>query len=237
MSDELRQVEQDLLATWIRPILADGEVQFGPPAPSIEHAPQARTGVTLQLLDLLPGSPMRGPAAPSLQLIARYSVRCTSEDPATARVLLAELAFAALTLPMLELERNPRPPDPAHGPGEVPSPAITIRVTVPRARVSTPKPLVRRPLELTPSPLAPLTGMVVAGQDDVPVSGARVEIAGQTLVAYADHRGEFRFPAVAAVPKTKTLLVHAKGQDVRVDTEHAADQTDRLVIRLSLPEE
>jgi Carboxypeptidase regulatory-like domain len=70
--------------------------------------------------------------------------------------------------------------------------------------------LVRGSLQVKPLDLAPLTGSVL-GTGDVPVAGARVEVAGTRLATHTGSRGQFRFPAV---PDGGPLVlhIHARGR-------------------------
>jgi hypothetical protein len=234
VTGELEMAEERLADAWVKPLLSPGDrVSFG--SPLVAAAGEGRE-VVLHLLDLTPSPPPRGPSAPALQLVARYLVFVREGDGTDGRSLLAELAFAALATPRLEIDRTPLPLDFWRGAGIAPRPSLVVRVPVPRLPPSRPAPLVRAPLETTWSGLHPLEGVIVAGAEDTPVAGALVELQGQGLSTYSDRQGGFRFSAVPAVPRTKTLVVRAKGQELAVSAAHPAEPPERLTIRLPLPE-
>ena len=231
MSGEIGDVEDRLLQQWIRPALGPrAQVGFDGAGPAAEGG---ALQVGVRLLDVLPSPPPRGHEAPPLRLQARFVVTVSGGKAGESRAALADLAFAALESEMLELERAAPPPEYWRALALPPQPALVVRLPLVRVKPQRKVPLVRVPLAAQWSDLRPLDGMVVTGPDQVGVAGALVELSGQGLATYSDHRGAFHFPAVPDTPSTKTIIVQAKGRRLAFQTTRGPTP---VILTLPLPE-
>jgi hypothetical protein len=228
VNDEVTHAEARLVEEWVRPALGPAvEVRFG-------NAGDPGLGggktVVFTLLDIAPSpAPRRGAAPAPLQLRARYLVSALGFDPTERAQCLAELAFNSGPLVHVEL-------DPVPGPafwqalGTVARPALIAAVLVERARPEHPVARVREPLITYWAPTRPVSGVIV-GPGSIPIAGALVEVEGLSLTTYSNSRGEFGFRSVPGSDPPPTLLVSAKGTQLRVRAAEA-----RLLIRVPLPE-
>ncbi len=237
MSDEISAAEERLVREWVRPSLGSNAVAVfdGAPAPAAA-GDGGGVRVTLRLLDLLPHALPRGKKDPPKRLLARYVVTAASQAGAGgeggARAALAELAFGAVGSNALEVEHAAPSLEYWRALGVPPQPALVVRVPVERLTHRA-VPRVRVPLDARWAPLQPLDGVVVTGPDDVAIAGALIELQGYGLTTYSDDRGAFRFAAVPGEPRTKTLVVEAKGQRVAFQTTPGDKQ---VVLSVPLPE-
>jgi hypothetical protein len=169
------------LKAWAGTVLGEVAVCFDAPG-----KPVAERSVGLYLLELAPLSPPRGAKAAPLQFGLRYLVTTACKDSAGAHRDLGELAFAALANPEFEVDFEPLPAAAWAAFGVAPRPAFSIRVPVRKARAEHAVQLVRQPLVLAQSPIVGVRGAVL-GPGDVPLSGARVELAALGQSTHTDH--------------------------------------------------
>jgi hypothetical protein len=232
VSGEIGDAEGRLLEQWIRPTLGDAQVGFDDAGPAAD-ATGAGLRVGLRLLDVLPSPTPRGHETPPLRLQARYAVTVSGGKTGESRAALADLAFAALGSELLELERATPPVDYWRALALPPRPALVVRLLLVRVGARTRAPLVRVPLSPRWSGLRPLDGMVVIGPDNVGVAGALIELDGQGLATYSDHRGAFHFAAVPDEPAIRTIIVQAKGRRLAFQAKRGPKP---VVLTLPLPE-
>ena len=229
MNNEVMLAEARLVEEWVRPAIGPAvEIRFG-----TVGDPGASDGkaIVLTLLDITPcPAPRRGTAPAPLQLRARYLVTVLGFDPTERGQCLAELAFLAGPLARIELE--PAPPGPAlwRSLGTPARPALVASIVLERERAARKVPRVREPLITRWSPSRSLSG-VVMGPGRIPIAGALVEVEGAALTTYSNARGEFAFRSVPGTEPRPTLLVSAKGTQLRVRVAE-----DRLLIQVPLPE-
>ncbi len=235
MSGEIGDAEDRLVRQWIRPTLGQ-RVQVGfdaPPAPAEGGADGLTVGV--RLLDVMPSPQPRGHEAPPLRLQARYVITAFGGKPGESRAALADLAFAALESEMLELERGTPGLEFWHALALPPQAAIVVRLPLVRQKAPRAVPLVTVPLVNEWSDLRPLDGMVVTGTGErqTGVAGALVELSGQGLATYSDHRGAFHFPAVPDTPPKQTIVVKAKGRRLEFQAKRGPKP---VILTIPLPE-
>lgn len=234
MTAEVRTAESRLVDEWVRPALGpDVKVRIG-------RMEERETGeskaVVLTLLDIVPApAARRGPGPAPLQLRARYLVTAPGFTPSDEAQCLVDLAFGAFPLLRIELDPFPPGPDTWTALGTHARPALIAGVLLERERELRAVPRVREPLVTRWSRTTTLAG-VVMGPRDVPISGALVELDGSALTTYTNHRGEFSFKTVPAGEPAPSLLVSAKGTQLRVSVGGHGGPDDPLLIRFPIPE-
>lgn len=221
------------LQTWVQSVAADATVSFAPPsAGDVDDTPR----IHLYLLHIVPGLTRTNlPASNAVsELVLRYLVTVEAADPTAAHRLLGELAFAALENTDFDVESEPLPPSMWRAFGTPPQPALLLRVPLQRPRPQPEAPLVRQPLAVETASITALTGRIV-GPDDVPLSGATVELPGLHLRQTTDPNGRFHFPTV---PRTEqhSLRIRARGREMTVDVE-PSDPGQPVIIRFKPLEE
>lgn len=217
--------------TWIKDVLGDVAVTFGPPAPG-EGGPSANA----YLMEIRSRPPERGQELPPFQVQLRYLITTWDADASTAHRLLGELVFAAMEQRDPELDLDPPPPAVWAALGVTPRPSFHLGVTAKRERPVRRGPPVRH-VDLDPRPLAAFEGLVL-GPEGTPIPHARVEIPTMGLSTSSDADGRFRFGALpAAMPFV--VRVHAKGrsQEGRAEAPAVPGQGGPLVIRLPIQED
>jgi hypothetical protein len=231
---EVMQAEARLAEEWVRPAIGpEVEVRVGSVGDPESSGGKA---VLLTLIDIAPfPAPHRSVTPAPLQLRARYLVSVLGFDATEQGQCLAELAFQAG--PLIRVELDPSPPGPAFWAalGTSARPALLVSVLLERERPSHKAPRVRTPLITRWSPSRPLAG-VVLGPGDIPIAGALVEVEGSPLTTYSNHRGEFGFRSVPGAEPPPTLIVNAKGTQLRISVNIADGSEDPLLIRVPIPE-
>ncbi len=216
------------LKDWVTSVLGATEVSLTPPAP----APTGQ-GVSLYLMALAPAPPARSTRRAPLQVMLRYLVTTWAEDPEAAHRLLSELVFAALGDPEFEVDLDPLPASTWEAFGTAIRPAFVLNIPL---RVEQPEPPYKPvlvPLVVHSAPLLSLVG-VVLGPHDTPLAGARVELPSQSLAVYTDRNGRFRFGAVPGEPRTKQLIVRARGRVESVAVAMPPNEGEPVVIHIDL---
>jgi hypothetical protein len=233
VNSEVTHAEARLVDEWIRPAVGpEVEVRFGSVAGTGLSDGKA---VVLTLLDIAPfPAPRRGTAPAPLQLRARYLVSVLGFDQSEQGQCLAELAFQAG--PLVHVDLDPAPPGPAlwTALGTPARPALVASVLLERERRTRKVARVREPLVTEWAVARPLAGVVV-GPGDIPIAGALVEVEGFGLNTYSNHRGEFAFRSVPGTEPPPTLVVSAKGAQLRVRVDAGVPE-ESVLIRVPLSE-
>jgi hypothetical protein len=190
---------------WARAIVPDVPVAIAPPP-----APESGAGVRIHLLSIQPVPAMRGAKRPPLELALRYLFTTAADDEADAHRWLGALAFRAMDVAEWQVEREPVSVEVWRAFGIAPRPAFVVSVPTRLERPEKEVPVVRRPPVVRSAPIGALGGIVV-GPEDVPISGATVEIPSLGFFARTDEDGAFRFPAVPATSAV-SLVARAKRQ-------------------------
>ena len=229
MIDQIGDVDRKLEG-WAENVLGAGLASLSLPDPSASGR-----GVSLHLLDLIHRTPSRGVPQPHLDLTLRYLVTAWSATPAEAHRLLADLLFAAASSADFEVELGSPSLEMWTALGVPPRPAFVLRVPMRRELAVRRGPLVRRPIEIEIAPAGPLTGFCL-GPEEIPLTGALVEVPALNVSTRSDQDGRFAF---SSVPRDAThLLVRAtaKGQTITVDAGARAAGAEPLVIQFDMTE-
>ncbi len=232
-SDPLDVVEARLVSDWIRTAAGDVAVSFGPlgAEPLLEGA----TRILLTFLGISPATQARSLSRQpqSLLMFARYLVTVTGSSRSVADRLIVALGFAALDRGSPELERDGAGPDLWLALRVAARPALVVREALERPRVKKRVPLVRQPV-VTEYALSRRVAGRIVGPGNIPIAGARIEVASAGLTTYSDHRGDFTLVGVPTGPPDPTLSIAAKG--VRLTVQAEASSNEPLVISVPLPE-
>jgi hypothetical protein len=193
--------------------------------------------VSLYLLELSPS-----PASPAsnsgarrlpLQVVLNYLVTTWAKEPQEAHRLLSLLAFAAMEVVDFEVKLEAIPVAAWAAFAVKPRPSFILRVPLRLERQETPGKLVRKPIQVSFTPLVSLSGVVLT-PDDVPVAGAYVTLPSMKLSEHTDRNGRFNFPAVPVEPRTKLLSIRAKGQEQSVSITQSDADNGPVVIRFQI---
>ena len=194
---------------WVRGVAGDCDVVLALPTAA---SPQRPT-VCLWLLDVRPRPGPRQSRSDPLQLTLTYLVTAAAPDAAGAHDLLAELAFAALQEPDVEVEPEPTEPALWAALGVPPTAALRLRVVASRARPWASAPQVLRPLIVRDARMGRVTGWV-RSPDDIGIADATVELPALDRRARTDARGRFSIEAVPIGDGRLDVRVRAKGREV-----------------------
>jgi hypothetical protein len=218
------------LGSWAENVLGAGPASPHPPDPSAKGR-----GVSLYLLDLVQRPPARSAPQPHLDLTLRYLVTTWAETPPEAHRMLAELLFAAASSGEYEVEVGSPGVEMWSALHVPPRPAFVLRVPLRKDLPVRRAPLVRRPMEFEIAPAGPLTGVCV-GPEQIPLTGALVEVPSLNVSTRTDHDGRFAF---ASVPRAATYLLvraTAKGRTITVDAAGRGGGAEPLVIQFDMTE-
>jgi hypothetical protein len=217
------------LEAWVQTVLEEGvDVSFLPPSPG-----QGDPQVHLYLTDVL-NRPATGEARRiPHRILLRYLVTVSAEDPTRAHSILGNLVFAALEQPDFEVEIEALPIEVWSTFGVPPQPAFVLRLPLTNPKAERPVKPVRKELELRPSPMIDLMGLVF-GPEDVPIAGARVELPSVHRHTRTDNGGRFRFSGIPADPRPRRLLVSAKGRREVFSWDEDQPLDEPLIIHLEL---
>ncbi|HEV3028307.1 MAG TPA: hypothetical protein VG457_12080 [Planctomycetota bacterium] len=217
------------LSDWVKGSLGKekAELLFGIP----KDAPKATT-VTLSLVGVLPTPSPRTPQRPPLKLVLRYLVSVQAEDVEDAHRLLGTLAFSAMEIPDFELETEAPEAALWKAIGTPLQPSFAIRVPLLKIRPEPKARRVRFPLVIKTSAVRSLSG-VVLGPGEIPIMGARVEIAGSGRPVETDSLGHFVIPGILREFAPRALEVRAKGARETIPLDPQAGADEDLVIHLN----
>jgi hypothetical protein len=244
------------LSEWATAVLANSDLGSTATPPSVvldppgaSGAQKGERGVSLYLIECVPDPPPRGQGRPPLTIKLRYLVTAwgTTTTPtqqgggeqAEAHRLLGLLIFAAMqdsasgegAINRMEVDLTPLAPEVWLALGAKPQPSFVIAVPLVQERPQPPIRYVRQPLVVQAGVLQSISGTVV-GPGDVPLAGARVEVAGLGIYEQTDDRGRFSFRATPGGAHPLKLRILAKGR--RMEYVVARPPGDPITIRFDL---
>ena len=215
------------LREWVEGVLGAVTLSLDPPEDE-----RADKGINLYLLEVADAPALRSSRSSPLQLSLRYLMTSWADTPEEAHRLLGQLVFAAMETPEFEVELEPLPAATWMAIGAKLRPSIVLRVPLRKERPEPPVKLVRHPLVVQASSITSLQG-VVLGPNDMPISGARVEIPALQLAVRADTKGRFHFPTVPTEPHTTQLRIRARGRELTLTVDPAGLDGEPLLIRFN----
>ena len=229
-TDPLGATEERLASEWIRSAVESAAVSFG--APTVATT-EGGALVHCTLLGVTPLTAARASRETEpLRLMARYLVTASAATRAEADRVIVSLAFAAMKTGRPELEREGPAPELWTALGIAARPALLVREPVEQPREARVVPLVRE--VVTGWSRARTVAGRVLGPGDLPIAGARLDVAGHDLTTHSDHRGDFSLAGVPTGPPEPALTVTARGIRMTVRLDPATSEP--LLIRLPLPE-
>lgn len=215
------------LKVWVETVAGGAAVTFAPPRDA-----QTDPVVHLYLYQIVPTLSAPDVRRSPQRVMLHYLVAVRAADPQVAHKLLGNLVFAAFDNPDFQLDFDPLPLTLWQALGAEPQPAFVLRLPLVRELPVPQTQLVRQPLVARISSTTSLQGVVLS-ENDVPIYGALVELAGLHLLQRTDSHGRFRFGAVPADPAVKLVRVTAKGQVAEQEVEQSGDTP--VVIRFPNP--
>lgn len=225
----LLQPVLDRLKNWVAEIQGDALWTLSLPAGN-SSGKAAQVQIVTYLLEILRAPVARSEQPAPLQISLRFLVSAWCSDSAAANDVLLRLAFSAMEQANWELESEPMPLQGWQALGIAPRPGFILRVPL---RMERPRPAFKRVrvARIEGGVLPSLRG-VVLGPNDVPVTGAKVEVPSQQRWTETDQRGGFILPGIALSPK-ESLLVRARGQQMEVSSDGLAASAQPLTIRFT----
>jgi hypothetical protein len=197
-----------------------------PPSDSIEAA-----GVSIYLLSFVARRATHAANGTMTEYGLRYVVTASAPDPGVAHRLLVALLLDATERPDMEVDVEPPPLDLWAGFGVAPQPCFSIEVPLRHQRVRVPAPLVRQPLVVRTTGVRSVRGVLLAN-DDQPVAGAEVALAGARHAVATDHRGHFQLEGAVAADGPPTLQVTARGRQLLAVAEPT--EAGEVIVRIDL---
>jgi hypothetical protein len=160
----------------------------------------------------------------------RFLVSAWSSDAGAANDVLLRLAFSGMEQVNWEIETEAIPLQGWQAFGIAPRPSFVLRMPL---RLERPRPAFKRvrSTRVESSVLAHLQG-VVLGPNDIPVTGAKVEVPSQQRWTETDQRGGFILPGVTLSP-AESLRIRARGKQMEVVADGLADSAQPLTIRFA----
>jgi hypothetical protein len=206
--DMIDKADQRMVA-WVQSITGKTKVSLELPRLAADGP-----GVNIYLLEVLATPVLRQVREPEpLRLTLRYLISTSADSSEEAHRLLANLMFAALGSPDMEVEAEPVPHSVWQSFGQPVRPSFVVRVPLLQPRVVKAAPKVRKPLIVKISPVQPLLGQLL-GPGDAAIMDALVEVPALNLSTRTDTEGRFHFAAVPTQPPIQLLRVHAKGRQI-----------------------
>jgi hypothetical protein len=218
------------LADWAETVLGQNLVSLALPAPD---APGF--GVSVYLLELVHRPPARSIPQPHLDLTLRYLVTTWGSEPGESHRLLAELLFAAAANPEFEVELGSPPMQMWTALHVPPRPGFVLRVPLRKELPVHRAPLVRRPISIQVAPAGPLTGFCM-GPEELPLTGALVELPALNVSTRTDRDGRFVFSSVPRDDARLVVRATAKGKTITVDAGARMAGAEPLLIQFDLTE-
>lgn len=222
----INQADRELQA-WVKGLLADIDVAFGPP-----DQLAGKRAVNLYLLALADPLPAWVNRELTRRIALRYLVTTWAEQEEEAHALLGTLVFAAMEKREYELNLAEIPATLWTALGIAPRPAFTLWIPCSMERPEQVTRLVRGPLVVQGAPVRSLHGIVL-GPENMPIVGASVEVPTLQLRSRTDTRGKFHFAAVPGGPQGFQLVVRAKGHLQHITVEQSTLDKEPLTIRFA----
>ncbi len=216
------------LVEWIKEVLGDPAVTLGPPG-----ATTVRPVVSCYLLALTGAAPSRVAHTTTFGLELRYLLTTFADPPEEAHRLLSQLAFAAMGHPDWTPDFAPLSADTWSAFNVPPQPAFVLRVPLHWERAEPPVKRVLRPLEVQYADLGTFQG-VLLGPGDRPLAYASLALQEPELATMTDEDGRFYFGAVPSQPRSRHLVILAKGQVFDLTVEQPSSDALPVEIRLKL---
>jgi len=218
--------DEGFLRAWVASVDPAATLTLEPPGDA-----RSGHGVSAYLLEIAPGAPPRSSTRPPLQLWLRYLVTTWADDPAVARQLLMDLAFAALGTADLDVLPDPISPELWTAMGAVPRPSFILRAAVRRDRPEVIAPRVLVPLVVETGRFTSVEG-VVLGPNEVALADAEIDVVGLDRGTRTDGRGRFHLARLPGDPVASRLRVRAKGVEVVVAVPADPTLAQDMVIHL-----
>jgi len=225
----LLQPVLDRLKDWVAQV--QGDAQWSLSLPAANAAGKAgQMQVATYLLEVARTPVARSEHPAPLQMSLRFLVLACSTDAAGANDLLLRLAFSAMEQPNWEVETDPVPLQGWQALGIGPRPSFVLRMPL---RMERPRPVFKRvhSTKVESRVFANLQG-VVLGPNDIPVTGAKVEVPSQQRWTETDQRGGFILPGVTLSP-ADSLRIRARGKQMEVVADGLAGSAQPLTIRFN----
>jgi hypothetical protein len=213
------------LTEWVRSVVDVDAVSLGRPESATEGS-----GVGLYLLDVAAKRWGRADPRPRHELTGRYLVTTWDEDPPKAHGRLADLLFAALESPDVEVEAEPPSQETWTAFDVPPQPSFVLRVPVHKDRAYPETKLVLKPLVIESQPLEGVHGRVLS-PDDVPLTNARVVLPELDIWTLTDEEGRFRFAAVPLNGSHRLIAVNAKGAERVFELDGGSTEQEPVLLR------
>ena len=222
----IEDIDQRLMA-WVGTVLTDTVVSLSPPVDE-----GGKPLVSLYLLDLYQSPPAQGSRRRPLQILLRYLVTTSAVHPEEAHSMLWTLVFSAMEEPEFGVDLESLSPSLWRAFGVMPRPAFMLRVPLRLQRPDEDVRLVRSPLEIHPSPMASLRG-VLMGPEEMPIADARVELPAFHLATRTDASGRFWFAAVPDKSAVQRFHIKARGQEFVLETKRNTGDQEPLIIHIN----
>lgn len=223
------EVVDQQLREWVGKTLGNVTFTLNPPGKDAAGSGGA-SGVSCYLLELVDAPPARGTDRPPLQFHVRYLITTWAETLEAAHKLLGNLAFAAMDVTEYRVEFDPLPPETWLAMGAAPRPAFILRVPVRQERPQPERHYVRKPLEMRFGPSLLLRGLLVT-PDNIPITGAVVEMPSIQRATHTDGDGHFLFANIPGGLPSYQVKVKAKGRELLVTVQPPSSDQDTIVIR------
>jgi hypothetical protein len=195
------------LTKWVEGVVAGVRPSFAPPSDAEDGL-----AISLYLLEIVDDPRRQHSGRPKLQPSLRYLVTTRAGEPQDAHRLLGVLFYAALDNPDYEVELDRVDTELWSALGIAPRPAFILRLPLPHEWTLPELPLVTQGPVTSITGLATLYGQVL-GPGDIPLAGARVELANLNRWVTTGRRGRFALAGVPPAPAPKTVLITARGRE------------------------
>lgn len=221
MPDSAHDVTQELL-DWAREAAPDV------PVAARGSADPVADGIEIRLLNLTPKAAPRMVAPPAV-LALDYLVAVRRKDALEEHRVAAELMFAALTRPELEIVAEGSTTAASARLGLPAATGFVVRTHLTRAPKVERAPLVRFPLVAELTGVGRVEGMVL-GPADTPIGGATVTLVGLGRTTRTGPDGRFRI--AGPLPDTVKVRVNARAGGVEAEVTTAAGEPAILILPL-----
>lgn len=216
------------LEKWVQGILGEIDVSFEAPGGS-----QTSRVVGVYLIEVLQvPQGVGGSRKPPLKFELRYLITTWSPQPKEAHRALGQILVAACESAEFEVDLEALPPMFWTAFQTPPRPGFVIRYPVFHEVAEEKAPPVTEPPALSTSPVEILAGRVL-GPGDVPLAGARVELAELNLRATTNSSGEFSLGAVPSNPRPTRILVIVKGIRITKNMDNILAKDGEIEIGLT----
>jgi len=214
-------VDQEVI-DWLVTVSGDTQVLLQSP-----ESVNVKPAVSVYLMDINQNTGNNNSRRLPIQFSLSYLILTWSDNEKKAHELLGKIIVAAMDNEKFEVQLGPISENVWSAFGVSPRPGLIIRVPLTIERPQSQVPPIRSPIELIPTDLVPLRGVVLSPQRK-PMADVNIELSDHRIKTRTDRNGNFYFRSVPVIPMKKNIVVKTYSNQFKInvdttDNEHPVE--------------